>query len=291
MVYLLALCSAGLYGAADFVGGLASRGRSALAVVAVVQAAGLLALLAVMPLLPAASPTRSDLVWGGLAGVAGGAGLGCLYRALAIGTMGIVAPVTAVCAVILPVAAGVAGGERPTLLAWSGIVLALVAIALVSQPSHTAAGAGAPPGPGAAPRRAVPPGLGLALVSGVAIGLFYLLLARTRAEAHLWPLVSARTSASILFVIVVFRTGGLPTLGRAGLTLAIAAGVGDMAANALYLLATRHGPLSTVVTLTSLYPASTVALASVLLGERFRWLQMLGIVCALVAVTLIVRGG
>jgi drug/metabolite transporter (DMT)-like permease len=131
-------------------------------------------------------------------------------------------------------------------------------------------------------------GLGLALLSGVAIGLFYLALAETSPDAGLWPLVAARTTSVALFTVAAL-TGRHPLRMAPPLAqLVIACGVLDMIANALYLLATRGGPLSVVVTLASLYPASTVILARVVLGERLSGLQVAGVLCALVAVIMIV---
>src|SRR6185503_11095629 len=108
MFIVLALLSAVCYGAADFLGGVTAKRASTLAVVVVSQLAGLLILLAICPLLPAADPTRTDFLWGALAGVSGGGGVALLYRALAIGVMAVVAPTTAVCAVVIPVFVSVA---------------------------------------------------------------------------------------------------------------------------------------------------------------------------------------
>ena len=275
MGYVLALASAALYGAADFLGGLASRTVNTIATVVVSQAAGLLLLVVLVPFLPAAA-TRSDLVWGGASGLAGGIGVGLLYRALAIGTMAVVAPTTAVCAVLIPVAAETIAGERLGGRTFVGIVLALVAIVLVSQQS------------GADQRSTRHKGLGLAVLSGVAIGFFFLALARTDAAAGLWPLVAARAvSVSLFLGLAVAHRQSLRMAARP-LAIVVACGVVDMAANALYILATRRGALSAIVTLASLYPASTVLLARVVLGERLSWRQAAGIVSALVAVVLIV---
>ena len=133
MLFVLALVSAATYGAADFLGGLASRRASTIAIVVISQLAGLIALVLMLPLLPAASPLRSDWGWGAAAGVAGGVGVALLYRALAIGSMAIVAPVTALCAVTVPVAVSIALGERPGAGTLAGIALALASIVLVSQ--------------------------------------------------------------------------------------------------------------------------------------------------------------
>lgn len=285
MPYLLALASALLYGAGDFTGGLATRRAGTLPVVVLSQLSGLVLLLVLLPFLPASSPSRADLLWGVSAGLTGGVGVALLYRALAIGRMAVVAPTTAVCAVAVPVLVSVALGERPGTLAILGILLGLGAIVLVSQ--QTAAEA-APLDRGVAGR--LPPGVGIALVSGVAIGLFLLSLAQTRPEAGMWPILASRATSVTLFGLAAVGARRLLRLPGV-LTLTIVCGILDMSANALYLLAARTGLLSVVVTLTSLYPASTVLLARVVLGERLNARQVAGVGCALAAIVLIVSGG
>jgi len=286
MVYVLALLSAAFYGAADFTGGFASRRAPMFTVVTISQAAGLLSLLVVLPLLGPAAPIPADYAWGAASGVAGGFGVGLLYRALAIGTMGVVAPTTSVCAVVIPVLAGFARGEHLPAPVTTGIVLAVVAIVLLGQesahPDHPA------PRP---PQYGLPSGMWHALASGVAIGCFFLLLANARSEAGLWPLVAARVAGIPCFAAIVVATGASFRLPRGLAWLVIGGGVLDMLANVLYLLATRYGSLAIAVTLVSLYPASTVLLARVVLRERLSRLQAIGMVGALVAVLLIVRGG
>src|SRR5918992_5342815 len=141
MVYLLAIASAVFYGAADFTGGLTTRRAGTIPVVLLSQASGLVLLALILPLLPSASPTRPDLLWGAAAGLTGGIGVALLYRALAIGTMAVVAPTTAVCAVTIPVVVSVVLGERPPPLAILGIVLGVISIVLVSRQTAPADGA------------------------------------------------------------------------------------------------------------------------------------------------------
>jgi uncharacterized membrane protein len=279
----LALASAALYGAADFLGGLAARRTNTIAVVAVSQFVGLMLLGMMVVWLPDAAPTTSDLLWGGVAGLAGGVGVALLYRALAIGRMAVVAPTTAVCAVAIPVTAAMLLGERPSAGRLLGMGLAIVAIVLVSQQRPVGESDDHP-----LVSRPLPPGLGLALMSGVAIGFFFLALARTAPTAGLWPLLAARVVSVALFAVSAVVSGRSLRMAAPVAAFVVAAGVVDMLANALYLIATRYGSLSVVVTLSSLYPASTVILARVVLGERLSPLQGVGIACALVAVVLIV---
>jgi drug/metabolite transporter (DMT)-like permease len=281
VAYFLALASAALYGAADFLGGLASRRASTIAIVLVSQGAGLVPLALLLFALPG-TPSGQDFIWGAIAGLAGSVGVALLYRALAIGTMSIVAPTTAVCAVMLPVLVEALRGERLPPVTQGGIGLAVVAIVLVSQQeSRESADAGST-------RPIVPAGIGLALTSGVAIGLFFLALARTSAAAGLWPLFASRGLSILIFGTIAAAGSQGFRLDRKVFKIAVACGVVDMLANALYLLASRGGPLSVVVTLASLYPASTVVLARVVAGERLSRRQGIGVACALAAVVVIV---
>lgn len=291
MPFVLALVSAGLYGAADFLGGLAARRASVTAVVTVAQGTGFIILLLAVPFLPAATVTAADVGWGAGAGLAGGAGVALLYRALAVGTMAVVAPVTAVCAVLIPVVAELLAGQRLGGRTMAGIVIALVAIVLVGQQSTE--GSGDAEGHVTAEARTTSPraGLGLALLSGVAIGFFYLCLARTGPDAQMWPLLAARGASTLVFAAGAIAAGVSLRLPALVLQQATSGGVLDVTANALYLVATRGGALSIVVTLVSLYPASTVLLARLVLAERVSRVQAVGIVCALAAVVLIVSGG
>lgn len=277
MAYALALLSAGCYGAADFTGGLATRRAAALLVVLVSQACGLVLVTLALPLLPAATPHPADLWWGAAAGLAGGIGVALLYRALATGTMSIVAPTTAVTAVALPVVTSIALGERPGGLVVVGILIGILAIVLVSRQTGTTPATQSS-------------GVGPALSAGVAIGIFLLALAQTRREAGMWPLLSDRIASVTFFVIVMAVGRHALRMPLSLAALAIGGGALDMTANALYLVAVRIGPLSPVVTLSSLYPASTVLLARAVLGERLSAWQTAGVASALLAVVLIVGG-
>ena len=281
MTYLFSIGAAALYGAADFIGGLATRRSGALAVVLVSQAAGLLPLGLSVALLPPFSPTQADLLWGAGAGLTGGVGVLLLYRALAIGTMAVVAPITAVTAVVIPVVVSLLFGQRPEDQALAGIVVAPVSIVLVSGQE------GARPADGGR----LPPGVGTALGSGVAIGFLFLMLGQTGTASGLWPVVAARSVSVVL--VGTIAIAGRQTIRMPGrvAALTVGAGVIDAVANALYVLAAQQGPLAVVVTLASLYPASTVLLARVVLRERLSPRQTAGVVLALAAVVLIVSAG
>jgi drug/metabolite transporter (DMT)-like permease len=271
---LLAVLSSIAYGAADFCGGLATKRSPLLTVVIFSQLAGGVLLAVALPLLPPSSPTMIDFLWGAAAGFAGGVGVAWLYRALAKGVMSVIAPVTAVCAVIVPLIVGVGLGERPSLRAMIGVLLAIVAIVLVSQSGEKHAATGVP----------------MAIASGVAIGFFLVFLARSGPSAGQWPLIAARIVSVSLFTIVALfqREKVIPT--RRALPLVVGGGALDMLANILYVVAVRGGMLSIVATLTSLYPTSTIVLARFVLHERLRTSQQLGVLCAALAIVLIVSG-
>jgi drug/metabolite transporter (DMT)-like permease len=261
---LLAALSAVVYGCADYFGGLATRRRPAPTVTVSSQLAGF-ATLAVLLVVVPGTPSVADVLIGAAGGLAGGTGIMLLYRSLALGTMSIVSPVTAACAAIVPVLAGVAIGERPGGVAIAGIGCALAGITLVSVvPGHG----------GGTPARHVVLG---ALGAGVSFGLFYVLLAWTGDDAGLWPLVGARPVSIALAAAVAARSGAPLLVERAGWATAVSAGVLDMAANALYLLATRGEQLAVVAVLASLYPAPTVVLARMFGAERLRPVQWAGL--------------
>ncbi len=284
MTELLALSSAVFYGAADFFGGLTARRASTIATVFVSQFVGLVLLLVALPFLPDATVTSRDWIWGIVAGVSGSIGVALLYRALALGTMAVVAPITAVCAAMIPVLFGFGMGERLRPLTIAGVALAFGAIVLVSQPRTSNETQDSP----LAGKRTLPPGVLLALLAGVVVGLFFLSLARTTSGAGMWPLVAARITSIALFGSIALATGRSLRMSASATVTATTGGALDMLANALYLLAARVGPLSIVVTLASLYPAATVILARLILGERLSFVQTSGIVCALTAVVIIV---
>lgn len=263
------------YGAADFLGGLGARRTSTLWVVVISQAAGLLLVLAAAPLLPG-SLSQSAAAWGVVAGLTGGGGVALLYYALSIGVMSVVAPTTAVCAIAVPVIVGLALGERPAPAAVLGILLAVAAIILVSR---TEGGE----------RRVLGPSrsITIAIFSGILIGMFFVALERGGQQAGLWSLLAARivSVSCFAFATLILRPA---RPAAADLGLITAAGLIDMLANILYVIAVRHGSLSIVATLASLYPASTVLLARLVLGERLHALQKAGVACAGVAIVLIV---
>jgi drug/metabolite transporter (DMT)-like permease len=279
---ILALGAAVSYGAADFLGGLLTRRVNVFSVVLLSQLLGALVVAAILPFASATEPAQG-LVWGAAAGIAGGTGVILLYRGLAGGRMTVVAPITAVEAASFPVVFGLATGERPGTAALVGVGLALVAVALVSssaaepqQEKETVTGE-------TARASGVPEALG----AGLGFGAFFILLDRAGDDSGLWPLMGTKMT-SVLIVAVLLAVTRMPVFPERSLMVPIAwAGILDMAANLLYLLAAREGLLSIAAVLTSMYPASTVLLARVVLKERFARAQVAGLGLAATAVVLI----
>jgi drug/metabolite transporter (DMT)-like permease len=275
---VLALASALVYGTGDFLGGLSSRRAPAMAVTLCSQLAGLLSIVVAVVLIHGSGPVGGDLAWGAAGGLAGAVALVLFYGALAAGPMSVVAPLTAVISAVVPVVVGLASGERPGWLAFVGVVLALPAVVLIGR-EHA--------------EHPVPLRRTTAVAAagaGVGFGLFFVFLARTTGHSGLWPLVSAR-GASVAFLAVVGAIGRLPRLvPRPVVPTTVAAGLCDTLANALYLAATTRGLLSLVAVVAALYPASTVVLARVVLGERLSTVQFGGLALGAVAVALVAAG-
>jgi drug/metabolite transporter (DMT)-like permease len=271
---LLGLLAAIGYGAADFVGGLGGR-RTRPGVVAVLsQACGLVAASIAVLVVPGVGPTAPVLLWGALGGVGSGIGNASLYRGLARGRMGVVAPLSAIATAAIPALIGILLGERLTALAIIGVVLALPAIALVSGFS-----------PSTFPR-AVEVGWGFLAGGGFALLFVALDLAGTASGA--WPLVPGQAVAVVVSLAISWADLGRGVPWRPALGAGALAGLLAQAANLLFLAATGAGQLAVVAVLTALYPAVTVVLAAALLRERIDRYQLGGLAIAAVAVTLIV---
>jgi drug/metabolite transporter (DMT)-like permease len=266
------LASALSWGAGDFSGGLASKRAPVFGVLAIGHGTGLLLLIVLALVWREPLPSATDLAWGFAAGLAGAVGLAALYRALAVGQMSLVAPLSAVLTAALPALFGVYIEGMPGALKLAGFGLALVAIWLV-------AGAGAT---GAARH-----GLGLAILAGCGFGIFFILVHRAGSSAVFWPLVAARIGSLAFVLPIVLGRRQLVQPDARLLVPMLLSGVLDVAGNAFFVLAGQAGRLDVAAVLASLYPASTVLLAALLLGERVVGVQMVGIVAALAAIALI----
>lgn len=306
MAALLAIASATTFGFADFLGGLASRRAHVLVVAALSQCAGLIVLVIVLPL-SGVAPTATALWFGGIAGLAGAGGLVFYFRALAIGPMGVTAPVAAVVGAGLPIGVGVALGERPGPMAVVGIVVGVVAVALASRPAAdqddethdvamldpnaigSANDGPAPSSSSAATQDAdsgLKAGLIAAVVAGLAFGVFFVTLAGAPNDGGLWPLLGARIAGLALLAGLLGRRRPAVPDGRS-VAIGMVSGLLDMTANVLFLLATQSGMLVLVAVLSSLYPVGVVLLARTVLGERLAPMQWVGVGAAIGATVLI----
>jgi uncharacterized membrane protein len=286
MPVALSLAAAAIWGAADFLGGFASRSIRALQVLFVSQVVGLGGMLLAVAFIPG-SPSGADLAWGAVGGVLGNAGLYGLYRELARGQAGVVAPTTAVSAALTPVAVGLFLGERPSPLTMLGVVLAVVAVAMLAGEGH-GEDAGAPLR--IKVRSALRGGFWIAIASGLGFGAFYVCLAQTSDEAGLWPLVASRGASVGIMMCLPATWRGLRSIRRRPLRPAVGAGLLDAAANTCYLTAVRAGQLTWVPVLASLYPASTVMLARIFQRQRLGKMHALGLGLALLAIALVTAG-
>ena len=268
----LSLLAAAAWGGGDFSGGVASKRASVFRVVAGAHFVGLLSMLLMAWLTREPVPPRADLLWGVFAGVSGAFGIAALYKALAVGRMGVIAPVASVVTGIFPVLFSMRTEGLPDRVQMLGFALALLSIWLVARPNQLWDS-----------QR----GLGLAVFAGLMFGLFLVGGKQSGHHGVFWPLVGARSVSTALMLVIVAFAPRDPQPLRPALWPMVFSGLLDSAGNALFIAATRHGRLDVSAILSSLYPASTVILARVLLKEKISPTQGAGIVGALAAVALI----
>ncbi len=275
MAILLALMSSAMWGTADFFGGLRSRKRPAVAVVAGSMFAGLLTVAIAVAVTGAYDDPTGWVVWSVLSGLAGASGLVAFYAALASGTMGVVSPIAAL-GVAVPVIAGFIGGETPSTLQAVGLVIALVGAVATSGPELS----------GGASARSV----GLAAFAGVCFGTVFLAVDQGAKSSALMTLVGMRTTSLVMFGIAAIALRSIGGLDRTDLFPLFVIGFFDVAANLMYALASNRGYVSIVSVLASLYPVMTVLLARAVLHERLRAVQLVGVVVTLSGVAFISAG-
>ncbi|HET6736428.1 DMT family transporter [Mycobacterium sp.] len=273
----LALTSALAYGISDFVGGIASRRVAALRVVLVSYPIAMV-LLALLAAIVGGHVSEAAVFWGALCGVSQAFGVWWFYAALGAGPISVVSPLTAVLVAAIPVGVGLVMGERPGAIAAAGVVLALIAVVLVSREATDE---------DVTPHKFTVTVAWLTVGSGVAFGLNFVLIDQAPVEAKLWPLVFARASATVLVLVIAAVSANLHPPSGTPLKLAVAAAFLDTGANIAMLLALQASLLSLSGVLMSLYPVATVLLAIVVLRERVTRWQALGMVLALTAVAMI----
>ncbi|MEP6479879.1 MAG: DMT family transporter [Rhodoglobus sp.] len=283
LTVLVGLSSALVFGAADFLGGMASKRINPVLVTALASAIGLVVLAVLLPFVGGEWSWRA-VGLGALSGVFGAIAIGLLYACLAVGPMSILSPLTAVVSAIVPLTVGLIGGERLQLLGYVALGIALVAVVLVGFVPE---------------KNAVRPSLKavlMAIGSGIAIGGFLIVIDQTPDASGLVPLVVNRAvNSTIMFAVVGIlalvawrraKRTGVPTPAtswRAGIFFVLGCGVIDAIANTGLLLGVRLGELSVIAVLTALYPAGTIILAAIVLKERIARLQYVGLVLAVAA--------
>lgn len=277
LAFALSLVSGLSWGISDFLGGTQSRRMPALTVLLVTQPAGLAIALLALPLFGADPLPAHKLALACAGGVAAMGALGAFYTAMAMGTMSVVAPVAAL-GVVVPVGVGLARGEAPGAIQLAGLVIAVIGVVVLSyeeDPRHAAVG-----------RKAI----GLALASAIGFGAFFTLLDLAAADRPGWAIVSARVGGAgmVLVAAAIVRPPIAGVRGALPILLAIAAF--DITANSLFTVASTMGLLPLIAVGGSMYPAFTIALAHLFLGERLRRPQRAGVVLALAGVLLIAGG-
>ncbi len=272
---VLALAAAALWGTGDFLGGVTTRRLQVLVVLLWSQLVGL---AGVAVWIAATSPTRpgSGILYAVGAGVAGAIGLGCLYRGMAIGAMGIVAPISAISPVV-PLTVSVVRGDSPAPVQWVGILLALAGVVLVSRDPATAGG-----------RLAT--GAGLALIAALGFGLFIVCLGEAAEESAAWATATARASSVAVVAGALTWTRTAPRVPRRLILPVVTVGAFDTGANALIAVASTRGPIGIVGVLSSLYPLTTILLARAFLHERLGPTRTAGGLTALAGAALIAAG-
>ena len=291
---ILGFVGALVFGASDFIGGLASKRMSALKVTFIAALVGLVVAVVGSFIIPSIYSPQAWL-WGALAGVVGSSAIMLLYASLAIGPMSILSPLGAFVSAIFPVLWAILGGEELGLVGFAGLGLGLVAIVLVGFIPE---------------KNAVRPsikGLSLAVGAGILIGAFMIFIDQAPPDAGLTPLISNRIASATIMggAIAVLalmgaarrrragvsatatHAGGNAAGWRAGLKLAILCGFVDGTGNALLLLGIQIGDLSVMSVLTAMYPAGTVILAAIILKERVAPIQAVGLVLAIVAAAML----
>jgi drug/metabolite transporter (DMT)-like permease len=275
---LLSLAASSCWGVADFLGGLQSKRVPVAMVLCLVEGTGLAGVLVVIAATGEPFPDLRAAILAMVAGVAGVIALGCFYQALSIGTMSIVAPISAT-GVTLPVVVGIATGDRLSSVVAAGLGVTVLGVVLASREHHddaqrTAAGKLS---------------VGLALVAALGFGSYFVLSDSAADDSVLWLLVLSRIIPVPALAAFAWARGMRPPPGRTALVL-VAAGTLDCGATALYAVANTKGALSIVSVVGSLYPVMTLILARAVLGERIRRVQQVGVAAALAGVAMIAAG-
>jgi drug/metabolite transporter (DMT)-like permease len=292
LAIVLALASAFAYGVSDYAAGLASRDFSVIQVTVVSAAASALVVAAVLPFAAAHPPGAASLAWGALAGLGEEVGALALYYGFRHAAFSVAGPLSAVGSAGFAVLAGLLFGERPSALALTGIVLALPAIVGVSASAAADQGAAAEQGAaeGGQPRGRLT-GVVAGLIAGACFSLLFIGLNRAGSHSGLWPLAAAAAAELAVALVVAAATRNIRRPAAQQGWFAVFTGVTGAGGVVAYFFAAHDGFLAVTAVLTSLYPAVTIVLARVMLGEKLTALRLTGLVLAAACVALIAAGG
>jgi drug/metabolite transporter (DMT)-like permease len=322
LAVLLALASAAGFGGSDYAAGLAARRASVIRITILAEAVSVVFLILVLPLAGLRAPSLASLGWGAAGGLSGGLGALALYAGFRHAAFSVVGPLSAIGAAGFSVLAGLLLGERPGMLAMIGIALALPAIVGVSASPGSAGPGSASPGsasPGSAspgsgspgkfsagpagpdaegsgqagPARSAHHAAGVTwgLAAGAGFAVLFIALNRAGAGSGLWPVAAAQVAALIAVAVLGAATGQALLPPKRARWLATLTGLAGAAGTILYFYATHAGLLAVTAVLTSLYPAVTIVLARVFLGERLTAIRLAGLCLAAASVGLIAIAG
>ena len=277
MAILLALAAAALSGSGDFLGGLGSRRDRVMPVVLVNHLAGVGAVLVLGPFF-GGDLDGDTMLWGGLAGLSGAMAVIALYSGFAQSSIAVVSPIAAVGAGVWPALWQIARGDLPTAVVFLGLVVGLLAIWTISGGGHLSEADN------------VGVGVRYGLMAGLGFGGLLIFLSLTATDSGIWGLLPARISGTLVMLFIAARASGKLFPARVAVAPAIGAGVLVTLGNGLYIIATTEGSLAVVSVLAAMFPAATVILAWLVLGERLTRQRRLGLLLALVAVGLVAGG-
>jgi drug/metabolite transporter (DMT)-like permease len=283
-----------LWGTSDFAGGYGSRRANAFVLTAFSHLCAFVMMLVVALAQHGEFPGRTSVLWAIAAGALGGFSLSLFYRALAMGQMGITAPVAALMGAAIPTLVDIALEGAPTRWTICGFALAILAIWLITRPESSSDKSTADKSmvdklmteKSAAGR---PAGVGMAALAGVGFAGFYLCVHQA-AGSPAWIAAISRIGSFTTTAIAVIAVRAPLALDRPRAALGAIAGFLDVTASALFVYASQRGRLDEAVVISSLYPAVTVLLARIFLKEHFSRWRFVGLLAGLAAVPLIAAG-
>jgi drug/metabolite transporter (DMT)-like permease len=278
LAIVLALAAGASWGGSCFLSGSQTRRTSLWTVLVFSQLAGL-SLMAVIVLARGRALPDEVLLPALAAGVLSVVTIAASYQALAIGVMCIIGPIISL-SVAVPVIVGLAAGERPSVMQFAGIVIALGGVVLASRAKSA----------GARHQATSKASIVLAVVTAVVWGVVLVLYAKGGESDPYWTVFLSRSTSTAIFALAFVVTRPSLKLTRAAAVPILAIGALEIAGNQLFAVASTLGYLSIVSVLSAVYPVFVIGLAYIVLRERLSRVQQLGIATALAGVALIAAG-